>query len=177
MVLSTAFNPLRPSLANPRSYLLMTAFVAGNILLPQMAHLVPKGGLIFLPIYFFTLVASYKFGYHVGLLTAVLSPLINHLLFGMPPAAVLPIILIKSVLIVVAAAIVSNRYRRVSVFHLLLVVLGYQVTGGLIEWAITQQPGAALQDFTTGFPGMLLQVFGGWFILKKLAAYDNEALG
>lgn len=58
-------------------------FVAGNIAMPQLCHLVPQGGLILLPIYFFTLIGAYKYGWRVGLLTAVLSPLANNLLFGM----------------------------------------------------------------------------------------------
>lgn len=86
-------------------------FVAGNILLPQLCHLVPLGGPTLLPIYFFTLIAAYKFGLRVGLLTAILSPVINHLLFGMPAAAVLPAILIKSGLLALATAAVA-RYAK-----------------------------------------------------------------
>ena len=75
--------------ASVKTYLLSGIFIAGNILLPQLAHLIPQGGLIFLPIYFFTLIAAYKFGLKVGLITAVFSPLINSLLFGMPMLAIL----------------------------------------------------------------------------------------
>ena len=64
-----------------RAYLWASLFIVGNILLPQLCHLMPQGGLIFLPIYFFTLVGAYKYGWKVGLLTAVLSPVLNHLLF------------------------------------------------------------------------------------------------
>jgi len=172
MTISTQFNPLRLSLINSRTYLFALIFVAGNLLMPQLVHTVPKGGLIFLPIYFFTLIAGYKFGFKVGLLTALLSPLVNHFLFGMPPAAVLPIILIKSVLLAFMASAVANKYRKVSIFHLLLVVLGYQVIGSLIEWAITQSFASAIQDFTIGVPGMLIQIVGGWIILKMLANYE-----
>ncbi len=55
-------------------------FVAGNIVLPQLCHLVPQEGLILLPIYFFTLIGAYKYGWQVGLLTAVLFA------SGQPPA-------------------------------------------------------------------------------------------
>jgi len=171
MTISTPFNPLRLSLINSRTYLFAFIFVAGNLLMPQLVHTVPKGGLIFLPIYFFTLIAGYKFGFKVGLLTALLSPLVNHFLFGMPPMAVLPIILIKSVLLAFIASAIANKYRKVSLFHLLLVVLAYQVIGSVIEWAITQSFAAAIQDFTIGLPGMLIQIVVGWIILKKLAKY------
>ena len=75
-----------------KTYLFVLLFVAGNIILPQLCHLIPDGGKMFLPIYFFTLVASYKYGVKVGLMTAVLSPIINSLLFGMPAFALLPAI-------------------------------------------------------------------------------------
>ena len=77
-------------LGSLKTYLLAAAFVIGNIALPQLCHLVPQGGLILLPIYFFTLIAAYKYGFTVGLLTAVLSPLVNNLLFGMPASGMLP---------------------------------------------------------------------------------------
>ena len=83
-----------------KTYMFVALFVIGNIVLPQLCHLIPNGGYIFLPIYFFTLIASYKYGLKVGLLTAVLSPVINNLLFGMPATAVLSAILIRTVTIV-----------------------------------------------------------------------------
>lgn len=73
-----------------KTYLFAALFIAGNILLPQLCHLAPLGGVRWLPIYFFTLVGAYKYGWRVGLLTALLSPLINSALFGMPAAAALP---------------------------------------------------------------------------------------
>ena len=68
--------------SNVKTYLFALLFVAGNIALPQLCHLVPYGGPTLLPIYFFTLIAAYKYGFLVGLLTAILSPVINHLLFA-----------------------------------------------------------------------------------------------
>lgn len=67
-----------------RTYWAVTLFVAGNMILPQLCHLVPQGGIRWLPIYFFTLVGAYKYGWKVGLLTALVSPLVNSALFGMP---------------------------------------------------------------------------------------------
>ena len=73
-----------------KTYLFAAAFIIGNIALPQLCHLIPQGGFRFLPIYFFTLIAAYKYGWRVGLLTALASPILNSLLFGMPAASVLP---------------------------------------------------------------------------------------
>ena len=149
-----------------KTYLFVLLFVAGNIILPQLCHLIPDGGKMFLPIYFFTLVASYKYGVKVGLMTAVLSPIINSLLFGMPAFALLPAILTKSVVLALVASFVANKTHKISIVNLLIVVLTYQFVGTLVEWAMTSSFYVAIQDFRLGIPGMLLQLFGTYFLLK-----------
>lgn len=149
-----------------RTYLAALAFILGNIVLPQLFHLVPQGGVTWLPIYFFTLVGSYKYGWRVGLLTAVFSPLVNSILFGMPHAAALPAILLKSVLLAIICGFVASRFRKVSIKLLVLVVLSYQIVGTLGEWAMKGDFLLAIQDLRIGIPGMLLQVFGGWVLIK-----------
>lgn len=158
-------------LNNVRTYLFATVFVIANLLLPQLAHLIPQGGLILLPIYFFTLIAAYKFGIHVGLLTAVLSPLANNLLFGMPPAEVLPVIVVKSVILALAAAMAAKYFGKVSFWGILMAILAYQLIGTGMEWAITQNFYTALQDFRIGIPGMCIQWIGGYWVLKLLQKY------
>ncbi len=150
----------------PRAYVLAAAFVAGNIVLPQLCHLVPQGGLILLPIYFFTLIAAYKYGWRVGLLTAIASPVVNSALFGMPAPAVLPIILIKSTLLALAAAFVADRFKKATLPLLIAVVLGYQVIGSMIESLIVGSWSAGFQDLRIGVPGMALQILGGWAIIN-----------
>lgn len=121
-----------------RTYLAAALFAAGNIVLPQLCHLVQLGGPTMLPIYFFTLVGAYKYGWRTGLLTALASPLVNAALFGMPAVTAL----------------------------LAAVVLFYQIVGSAGEWALTGSFTAAVQDFRIGIPGMLLQVFGGYLFIK-----------
>src|ERR1035437_2180202 len=123
MTLTTPFIQQNLSVKELRTWIFTSLFIVGNLLLPQLCHFVPSGGLIFLPIYFFTLIAAYKFGLKVGLLTAVLSPLVNSLLFGMPIVAMLPIILTKSVLLAIVASLVARRSKSVSVILLAFVVL------------------------------------------------------
>lgn len=151
-----------------KTYFLAVLFVAGNIVLPQLFHLLPQGGVIWLPIYFFTLIGAYKFGWKTGLLTAVLSPLANSWLFGMPHPDVLPAILLKSVLLAFCAGFAANRWKRVSIPVLLAVVLFYQVVGTLCEWMMCGDLYLAVQDFRIGIPGMALQVVGGYLFVKYL---------
>ena len=156
------------SYSQMKTYLLAALFVVGNIALPQLCHLMPQGGLIFLPIYFFTLVAAYKYGFTVGLTTAVLSPLLNSALFGMPPAAALHIILIKSVTLAVAAAMIAKKTNKVTLLTVALAVIAYQLIGSLAEWAMTGSIEKASQDIILGWPGCLIQIVGGFVILRYL---------
>lgn len=149
-----------------KTYAVAALFIIGNILMPQLFHLVPRGGLIWLPIYFFTLIGAYKYGWKVGLLTALVSPVVNCVLFGMPPVAGLPAIIVKSSLLALAAGFTAGHYKKVSIALLAAVVLTYQVAGTLIEWAMARDFMAAIQDFRIGIPGMLLQIFGGYLLIR-----------
>ena len=48
--------------SNVKTYLAASLFIVGNILFPRLFHLIPLGGLTWLPIYFFTLIGAYKYG-------------------------------------------------------------------------------------------------------------------
>lgn len=165
---TTATTVRHLQISEPRTYTMSSLFVAGNILLPQLCHLVPGGGLVWLPIYFFTLIAAYRYGIVAGLITAVCSPIANNLLFGMPPTPMLPAILAKSCLLAAVAALLSRRIGKATLCAVALTVAGYQLLGSLAEWAFTGSLAAALQDLRIGWPGMLVQVFGGWLLLRHL---------
>jgi len=169
MTTTTSFKQLDFSAKDMKTYLFSLIFIGGNLILPPICHFIPHGGLILLPIYFFTLIASYKFGLKVGLLTAVLSPILNSLIFGMPALEMLPVILIKSSILATTASIIASKSKSISIILIAFAILVYQVFGGLAEWLITLDFSAAIQDFRIGFPGMLVQLFCGWGLLKLMA--------
>ncbi len=151
-----------------KTYLAAGLFVVGNLLLPQLLHQLPQGGATWLPIYLFTLIGAYKYGWKVGLLTALLSPVANTLLFGMPSAAMLPVLLVKSTILALLAGYVAQRTQRATLLQLGVVILGYQLLGSLFEWALVGNLHQALQDLRLGLPGMLLQLVGGWVVINLL---------
>lgn len=167
--MNTTFNFVSLSYRQSKTYLFSVFFILGNILLPQLCHLVHLGGPTLLPIYFFTLVGAYKYGIRLGLLVAILSPLVNSFFFGMPVPALLPAIICKSVLMAVAAGYMAGRTGKLSILSLIGIVLFYQIVGGIFEWAISGSLDAALQDFRIGVPGMLLQIFGGYLLLRSIS--------
>lgn len=163
---TSTVNLYSPDYRQAKTYWIAALFAVGNIALPQLFHTVHMGGPAWLPIYFFTLVGAYKYGWRAGLLTALVSPAANTLLFGMPAVAALPAILLKSTLLALAAGWTAARFRRTSLLLLAGVVLTYQTLGTLGEWALTGDLYAAMQDFRIGLPGMLLQIFGGWAVIR-----------
>lgn len=154
--------------SSTRTYLVAVAFIIGNIVMPQLFHLIPQGGITWLPIYFFTLVGAYLYGWRVGILTAVASPVANAILFGMPAIAGLPAILLKSVILAVIAGYAAKRFNKASLLILFCVVVGYQVVGTLGEWIFKGDFFLACQDFRIGIPGMLLQIVGGRLAIRAL---------
>ena len=164
---SIALQHSKYSFASLRTYLAAGIFIIGNIVIPQLCHLIPNGGLMLLPIYFFTLIGAYKCGWKVGLLTAVLSPLVNCALFGMPPVASLPAILVKSITLAVAAAVIARK-MRFSIWSVALAVLAYQLVGMTFEFIMTGDFFYALQDVRIGWPGIAIQIVGGYFLLKAI---------
>ena len=86
----------------------------------------------------------------------------------MPAITSLPAILLKSVLLAVAAGYAAHKWQKVTLSLILAVVLFYQITGTIGEWMMKGDFYAAAQDFRIGIPGMALQVLGGYLFVKHL---------
>ena len=89
----------------------------------------------------------------------------------MPPVAVLPAIMIKSIVLVIAASLAAKHFGKVSFLGVVLAVLAYQFIGTAFEWILTQNLHIALQDIRLGIPGILLQIVGGFLVLKFMRRY------
>jgi len=166
------FHSEEVQLKKVRLYAFVLLFSAGNIILPYLCHTIPNGGKILLPLFLFTLIASYKFGLKAGLMTAIISPLLNNILFGNPPSAILIELISRSVLLAFIAAFISKKTKKISLVLLTAVVLSYQITGGLVQWLINGSFQNSYSSFIMGIPGMLLQVIMGFAILFTLKDYE-----
>jgi hypothetical protein len=168
-----------PSTANPalerrplsfrdaKLYLATAAMVLGNLLLPYAVHSLPMGGRALLPIFFFTLVAGWHFGAKAGVLTALLSPLANHALTGMPPTPMLQGIILQSAFLAVLAALAARRSPVPTLPLLAGVVLAAQALT-LAPVLVLQGVHAATAGFILHIPGILLQILGGYLVLRLL---------
>lgn len=149
-----------------KTYLRASLFVVCNMILPQVFHLIPQGGIIFAPLSFVILAGAYKFGWKTGVLAAVASPIVNNLVFGLPAWGVLQVMLLKLVVLALAAGLTAQYARRVTLPLLVGVVLASEIVGGLGELLLTGSTTATMADFTIGWPGLLLQVIGTYLIVK-----------
>lgn len=149
-----------------KTYLWAAAFVVCNMVLPQLFHLIPQGGIIFAPLSLVILAGAYKLGWKTGLLAAVASPIVNHYVFGMPAWGVLQVMMLKLVLLALIAGLTARHFRNVSLLLLVGVVLASEALGGLGELLLTGGITATIQDFTLGWPGILLQIIGTYLIVK-----------
>ena len=148
-------------------------FIAANIGLPHLFHMIPGGGIMFLPIYFFTAVAAVLYGRSMGMFTALMSPLMGYLIFGAPRLALIPDMMLKGVLLSLFITILLSKCRSVRYRYMAIPagVVSAWAVAGIVEWPFSGLP-FAFQDFFTGIPGLCFMTIGGWialFINKRIA--------
>jgi hypothetical protein len=167
------YNPAL-SFKNIRTYIFTFLFVLGNIAFPAAIHAIPNGGKMFLPIFFFTLLGTYKFGWKTGILTAIASPLANYLLTGMPMPAMLIDVIGKSLLIVLAVVLVTAKMNKLSLLSVTSVVLLAQVFGTAFSFALGNNVSHIYNSILFSAPGLLIQVVLGYILLVVLKDYGHK---
>ena len=63
---TTNIQPITLSFKQAKTYAVASLFIVGNIVLPQLCHFIPQGGLRWLPIYFFPRTGAFLDGRNVG---------------------------------------------------------------------------------------------------------------
>ena len=159
-MITLAFNEVR-------TYFWAAVFILSNLVLPQVCHLIPQGGVMLAPLSFVIMAGAYQFGWKPALLAAVLSPLVNHYATGMPAWGVLQVMTIKLIVLALVAGLAAQYFRKATLPILAGVVIAAEVFGGLGELALTGGIAATIADFTIGWPGLLLQILGTYFICKR----------
>ena len=151
-----------------KTYIWALIFVACNLVLPRLFHLIPQGGIIFAPLSLVIMAGAYKFGWKVGLLAAVVSPVVNHLITGMPAWGVLQVMTLKLVVLALVAGHAAKYFKKVTLSLLIGVLLISELFGGLGEFALTGGIDSTITDFTIGWPGLIMQIVGTYLVCKYL---------
>lgn len=154
------------TLKQSQTYTWSALFIAANIALPHLFHLIPGGGVMFLPIYFFTLIGAMRYGWQMGLLTAIMTPIVGYFIFGAPRAELLPDMLLKGAALSLVGAYVAQKWGVKLITCLAAVVAAFALVG-LAEWPF-MGAAYAFQDFVTGLPGMAMMTLGAWLTSKYI---------
>ncbi len=157
-----------------RLYSTAVIFSALTIVTPYILHQFHIAGQVLLPMYFFVLIAAYKYGWRAGMVTACIAPLVSYALTGMPIVPILYFVIAKGTVLAIVTGLISQRIHRVSVVALLGVISVYQLFGIALVFGITQNWTKALLDIQMGWPGLLLQIIGGYFVLTLFSIYAKR---
>jgi len=145
-----------------RLYVYVSLFVALDVSVPWICHIIhPLAGPMFLPVFFFVLLAGILFGWRAGILVGLLTPLISYGIAGMPSLQALPGIITEATFYGLAAGILHGHFK----FGVLTSIVGAIAIGRLAALAeLTLILGGshavilAWQTAKLGWPGIALQL-------------------
>lgn len=138
------------------------------VVLPLAFHAVPNAGSIYLPMHIPVLLCGLICGWAYGLACGVVGPLLSSLLTGMPPAAVLPAMVIELAVygIVAGIGMALIRSRKITVdlyVSLIIAMLLGRIVAGISRALIfaagsTTMATWATSYFVTSLPGIIIQL-------------------
>lgn len=141
--------------------------VALCVVLPIAFHVIPNAGSVFLLMHIPVLLCGLACGWHYGLLCGVLGPLVSSILTGMPPAVVLPSMIVECGVYGCVCGLMMDHVRtgRPST-DLYLSLITAMLTGRILSGianALIFAPGTSLAawaaaSFVTALPGILIQL-------------------
>ncbi len=138
------------------------------VVLPMVFHVVPNAGSILLPMHIPVLLCGMLCGWPFGFACGLLGPLLSSLITNMPPAAVLPSMMIECAVYGAASGLLMQLLRSkplmLQLYGSLIpaMLLGRIVSG--IAKALIFNPGITMEawitaSFITALPGIIVQLF------------------
>src|SRR3989338_9184754 len=138
------------------------AFTALSVLTPMLAHYFGgvAAGRLFLPMHFFVLAGALLLGWQAGLAIGVLTPLISYSLTGMPPAMILPFIVIEVAAYGFLAGIFQQKFKNIWLSFAGALILGRAILFVVLILLPTKLPALpyVLGAIKDGWRGVLLQI-------------------
>ena len=141
--------------------------IALCVVLPIAFHSVPNGGSIFLPMHIPVLICGMLCGWPYGLLCGLMGPLLSSLITGMPPAAMLPAMMVECGTYGAVSGLVLKFLRSGKLYvdlyvALVVAMIAGRVISGIAK-ALILSPGLAMSawvtaSFVTALPGIVIQL-------------------
>ena len=146
---------------------LSSVCIALCVVLPIAFHSIPDGGSVFLPMHIPVLICGMLCGWPYGLLCGLMGPLLSSLITGMPPAAVLPAMMVECGTYGAVSGLVLKFVRTGKTYldlytALVVAMIAGRVISGIAK-ALIFSPGLALSawvtaSFVTALPGIVIQL-------------------
>ena len=142
--------------------------IALCVVLPQAFHAIPNAGSIYLPMHIPVLLCGLICGWPYGLLCGLAGPALSALLTGMPPAAVLPGMLVECGVYGLAAGLLMQLVRTKRLYadlyiSLVAAMLLGRVVSGAAKALIFSAGSYSMASwvagsFVTALPGIIIQL-------------------
>ena len=141
--------------------------IALCVVLPIAFHAIPNAGTVFLPMHIPVLLCGLACGWPFGLVTGLLGPLLSSVITGMPPAAMLPSMMVECCVYGLTTGLVMKYVRTgkllpdLYISMIAAMILGRAISG--IAKSLIFSPGTApfawvTTSLVTGIPGIVLQL-------------------
>lgn len=143
------------------------ACVALCVVLPIAFHAIPDAGSVLLPMHIPVLICGLICSWPYGLICGLLGPLLSSLITGMPPAAILPAMMVECATYGAVSGIMlkfvhtGKTYPDLYIAMVTAMLAGRVLSG--IAKALIFSPGIALSawvasSFVTALPGIAIQL-------------------
>lgn len=142
--------------------------IALCVVLPQAFHAIPNAGSIYCPMHIPVLLCGLICGWQYGLLCGIAGPLMSALITGMPPAAVLPGMLVECAAYGALTGLMMQLVHTKKVYpdlyiSLLVAMLGGRIISGIAKALIFSVGSYSMTawvtgSFVTSLPGIIVHL-------------------
>lgn len=152
----------------PVKKIVLTAVCAALcVVVPMAFHAIPNAGSVFLPMHIPVLLCGIVCGWPNGFICGLIGPLVSSLLTGMPPAAMLPSMMVECCVYGLTTGLVMKYVRTgkllpdLYISMITAMILGRAISG--IAKSLIFSPGTApfawvTTSLVTGIPGIVIQL-------------------
>ena len=148
--------------------ILTAVCIALCVVLPQAFHAIPNAGAVYLPMHIPVLLCGLLTGWPYGLLCGLAGPLLSSLITGMPPAAILPSMMVECAVYGFISGLLMQRIRsgKLSLdlyISLLSAMLSGRILSGAVKALLFARGSITLASwaagsFVIGLPGIVIQL-------------------
>ncbi len=154
-------------MTNTKKMVLCAVCIALCVVVPMAFHAIPNAGTVFLPMHIPVLLCGMLCGWPYGGICGLLGPLVSSLTTQMPPAAVLPGMMVECCVYGAVAGALMKHIRTGKLYpdlylSLIPAMLAGRIVSGIAK-ALIFAPGTSLTawatvSFVTGLPGIVIQL-------------------